>query len=363
MDGPFTLEHRPLRFVRGPGPLYHLAQVWAGLRLTATAVRFRADVVLTMGGAAWFSLFLLPLLGVKVVLTLHGHFWRVARPPRGLDALLWRLNAGFLRRGVAAVMYISDSVAGQVRSLVGPAFAAPMLHFVPTYRPDVFRGVAEAPPPAPPPFRVFYAGRVERSKGVFDLLDVAARFAAEGRAGVEFDLCGDGGALEELRARAKEAGVGDRFRCHGHVQKSVMRGMYQRAHVVIAPTTTDSIEGLNKVVVESVLACRPVVTSRVCPALEYVRDAVVEVPPDDVKAYGDAILRLAEDRGFYESKVRGCAAATGQFYDADRSWGGTLRRVLGMVGVLPAERRAAPPGDAPDAAPAPADVRAVSGAR
>ena len=134
VDGPFTLEHRPLRFVRGPGPLYHLAQVWAGLRLTATAVRFRADVVLTMGGAAWFSLFLLPLLGVKVVLTLHGHFWRVARPPRGLDALLWRLNARFLRRGVAAVMYISDSVAGQVRSLVGPAFAAPMLHFVPTYR-------------------------------------------------------------------------------------------------------------------------------------------------------------------------------------------------------------------------------------
>lgn len=336
-DGPFTIEHRPLRFIKGPGPLYHLGQIWSGLRLTATAARFRADVVLTMGGAAWFSLGLLPLLGVKVIVTLHGHFWRVTHPPRGFDRFVWWLGGRYFRGGPSAYMYISESVMAQVTALAGPGLRAPALRFVPTYRPEMFKGVADAPPPAPPPFRVFYAGRVEHNKGVFDLLEIATRFAAQGRTDIEFDLCGEGGALDELRRRADGAGVAGRFRCHGHVVKPVMRRMYQNAHVVVVPTTTESIEGLNKVVVESVLACRPVVTSRMCPALEYVREAVVEVPPDDVRGYGDAILRLADEPTFYESKVRGCAAATGQFYDPGPSWGGTLRRALGIIGALPAD--------------------------
>jgi glycosyltransferase involved in cell wall biosynthesis len=317
--------------------LYHLGQLWAGLRMVATVLWFRADVLLTMGGAAWYALLPLPLLGVKVIPTLHGHFWRVSHRPRGVDGFLWRLSGGLFRRA-SAVMYISDSVAKQVQSIAGPSLRAPLLHFVPTYRPDVFQGIAESPAPAAPPFRVFYAGRIEREKGVFDLLDIATRFAGEGRTRIEFDLCGTGGALDELRRRAADAGVAGRFRCHGHVVKAVMRQMYEDCHVVVVPTTSDSIEGLNKVVVESVLARRPVVTSRMCPALEYVRDAVVEVPPDDVRAYGDAILRLAEDVPLYQAKVRGCAAATGQFYDPEPGWAATFKRALTLAGLLPAPK-------------------------
>jgi glycosyltransferase involved in cell wall biosynthesis len=84
-----------------------------------------------------------------------------------------------------------------------------------------------------------------------------------------------------------------------------------------------------------VLACRPVVTSTLCPAIEYVRDAVVEVPPDDVRAYGDAILRLADDRVLYAQKRENCAAAGSQFYDPARAWGATLKRVLHLIGLLP----------------------------
>jgi glycosyltransferase involved in cell wall biosynthesis len=335
VDGPFRIEHRALRFLRGPGPLYHLGQLWAGLRMTATVLWFRADVLLTMGGGGWYALLPLPLLGVRVIPTLHGHLWRASHRPRGVDAMLWRLSARLFRRA-AAIMYLSDSIARQVRSMAGPELRAPMLHFVPTYRPEVFRGIAEAPAPPGPPFRVFYAGRIERDKGVFDLLEIATRFAAEGRTSIEFDLCGSGAALDDLRRRAGEAGVAPRFRCHGHVVKSVMRQMYEECHVVVVPTTSDSIEGLNKVVVESVLACRPVVTSRMCPALEYVRDAVVEVRPDDVRAYGDAILRLAEDGALYAAKVRGCAAATGQFYDPEQGWAATFKRALTLAGLLTA---------------------------
>ena len=36
-DGEFRLEHRPVRFGKGPGALYHLGQIWYGLRLTVSA--------------------------------------------------------------------------------------------------------------------------------------------------------------------------------------------------------------------------------------------------------------------------------------------------------------------------------------
>ena len=355
-DGRFRIEHRPLPVPpeRG-GPLFRLGNVWSGLRLTLTAARYRPDVIVTMGGAEWFSLGLIPLLGPKFLVTLHGHLWRVARPPRGLDGLFWWLNGRFLRRHPKAFMAISHSVAEQLRGLIG-ATEAPVQPFMPTYRAALFRPIAAAPPPAPPPYRVFFAGRMEPNKGIFDLLEVAKRFAAEGRTDIEFDLCGEGISLEELRRKVREAGLVDRFRCHGQVAKREMAGWYQRCHLVVVPTTTDSIEGLNKVVIEAVLASRPVVTSRACPALEYVRPGVLEVPPDDVRAYGDAVLRLVDDQALYEQKVRGCAASTEQFYDAANGWGAALRTVLALIGAVGKGRQGASEGRA--ALPSPATASA-----
>ena len=123
--------------------------------------------------------------------------------------------------------------------------------------------------------------------------------------------------------------------CRSDICRGRHAGWYQKAHLVVAPTTSESIEGLNKVVVEAVLAGRPVVTSRVCPALEYVRDAVLEVPPDDTRAYGDAVLRLVDDKALYEQKRRGCASSTEQFYDPAQGWGATLRKALRLIGAMP----------------------------
>src|SRR5687767_10128194 len=54
IDGPFRVEHRPVAFQRGPGPLYYAGQVWSGLLLTGAALRYGADVVVMMSGATWF---------------------------------------------------------------------------------------------------------------------------------------------------------------------------------------------------------------------------------------------------------------------------------------------------------------------
>ena len=107
-----------------------------------------------------------------------------------------------------------------------------------------------------------------------------------------------------------------------------MQRMYSRCHVVIVPTTSQFKEGFNKVVAEAILAGRPAVASSMCPAVAHVRDAAVVVSADDIRAYGDAIIRLCEDRKFYEEKRRACVAAQSQFYDIGHSWAAALKRVL-----------------------------------
>lgn len=330
-DEAFIVEHRPVPFRKGPAPLYHLAQIVSGLRLTLSALRFRADVAVVSGGAHWFTLSLLPLLGVKVLPTLHCVLWRKSRPPRGFNRLVHRLNARFFRRSASAILSLSRDITDQLEELTGGRCPA-VIPFLPSYRRASFEG--DFTPAAPPPFRVLFAGRVEANKGVYDLLAVAERFAREGRTEIEFDLCGTGGALDDLRRRATLAGLAGRFRCHGHLDRRAMRERYAAAHVVVAPTTRAFIEGFNKVVAEAVLAGKPVITSSVCPALEYVRPAVVEVPPDDVAAYGDAILSLADDPALLRAKRHGCAGVQEPFYDVSRSWGVALRRALGRLGAV-----------------------------
>src|SRR5688572_10688175 len=62
-DGDFWMEHRPIPFQKGPGPLYHLAQIWSGIRLTASSVRFGADAAIVSGGTHCFMLRLMSLFG------------------------------------------------------------------------------------------------------------------------------------------------------------------------------------------------------------------------------------------------------------------------------------------------------------
>ena len=339
-DGNFRIEHRPFPAWARGGALYHLSRVWYAMRLVMTSIAGGADVAVVSTCDHWWLLRPLRWMGMKVVPSLHC----VLRSRARKDPVSWleRRNIKFLAES-EVVMAVSHDIAEQLRSLAGDQ-SVNVRVFTPWYRAQSFEGLPTPPEPRKP-FRVFYAGRIERKKGVFDLLAMAKRFAEAGRTEIEFDICGDGGALAQLREDAKAAGVAARFRCHGHLEKPQMREMYGRSHVVIVPTTTEFVEGFNKVVAEAVLAGRPVVTSSVCPALSYVRDAVVEVPPDDVQAYGDAILSLCDDAALYDAKRRGCELAKAQFCDASRSWAATLKSVLAGLGLV--EAPAANAGSAP----------------
>jgi glycosyltransferase involved in cell wall biosynthesis len=323
----FKIDHRPIPLRSSSGIFYHLGQVWYGLRLIVSAIRFKANVAIVADGTThWFVLTLLSWLGVAVIPSLHCTLWRKYVPQRKVEKLILKLSHYFFARCCAAILTVSDEISEQITQFTGNQH--PLIRrFSPTYRRNQFSGI-DAPSDKRSPFRVLFVGRIERDKGVFDLLEIAKRFAASGRQEITFDLCGTGTALESLRVAAHLAGVDSSFVCHGHYHKPQMREMFNQAHVIIVPTRTEFSEGFNKVVAEGVLSGRPIVTSAVCPALPYVREAVVEVTPNDPIAYGDALLELCDNRQFYEQKRRACIALQEQFYDKSRSWGMTLKSVL-----------------------------------
>lgn len=326
-DGRFTIEHRPIPLRKASGILYHLGQLWYGLQLIASAVRFGANAAVVADGTThWFILSLLPLLGVQVIPSLHCGLWRKYMPQCTADKLILKLSQYLFASCCAAILTVSDEISEQVAQLTANRHRL-MRRFSPVYCREQFAGL-DAPSERRSPFRVLFAGRIERDKGVFDLLEIAKRMKTLGRQDITFDLCGNGSALEELRLAAQVAGVDSSFVCHGHCNKTQMREMFNRAHAMIVPTRTDFAEGFNKVVAEGVLSGRPVVTSAVCPAVSYVRDAVVEISPDDLIGYGDALMQLSDDRKFYEQKRRGCLALREQFYDDSHSWGTALKSIL-----------------------------------
>jgi glycogen(starch) synthase len=330
-DGNFKIVQHAMPFERGPGPLYHIGQIYAGLRLVWAAMTFRADMAVIVDGSTyWVVLRILPLLGIRVIASLHCVLYPKYRPLTRLQRALRRISRTFFVRDALRILTMSDDIARQVIETTNGR-QRPTLPFLPTYRRNKFEGIA---PPARgvSPFRVLFAGRIERNKGVFDLLSIAEWFAREGRTDIEFHICGTGSESAELARQAQTAGVTERFHLHGYCNWTAMREQYSAAHVVIVPTTSEFVEGFNQVVAEAVLAGRPVITSEVCPAIVYVREAVVEVQVDDVKAYGDAILQLHDDPVLYAEKVSATSCVREQFYDLDRSWMSALRKALAEAG-------------------------------
>jgi glycosyltransferase involved in cell wall biosynthesis len=358
-DEDFIVVHRPTPFVERSGLLWHLGQLITAIRLVVSAIWFRADVaVIVCGTCHWFPLRVLPLFGIKVVASLHCVMWRKYRPLGSVPKFIRVLNRKFFTKSVSGVLSMSKDITDQLSEMTRGRHK-PVFQFLPTYRASHFQDF-RPPQLDKRPFRVFFAGRIERDKGVFDLLTIAKRFKAAGVNDVVFDVCGTGGAFEELKREVEAAGVGDHFLMHGYCNRPVMREKYCESHVVIVPTTTDFIEGFNQVVSEAVLAGRPVITSAVCPAIYYVKDAVVEVPVDDVQAYGDAILALLNDRELYRRKVEACQPLKAQFYDEDLGWGEALNKALAPLrGVtLPAAEPAPQPPVAAQQPPAPAPIAA-----
>ena len=327
-DGNITVEHWGHPLEGKSGLAYHLAHAKLAARITREALAMKADVVFIGNEPHPFLFAPLAKAGVAVVPAYHCVLWPQFGRPSRARRLLFRADAPFLRSQAKAVMAVSDTILDQVESVAGHA-SSPLVGFIPSFHPNLFDGI-QPPDPSQGPFRVIFVARVEEHKGIFDLIEVARMLRKDGR-NVVFEVCGTGSAFDDAKRRVEQLGLGDTIRLLGWCDRSAIHAAFARSHVVLVPTTTQFVEGFNMVVVEGLLAGRPVVTSRVCPAIEYVQDAVYEVPPDDPRAYANAVAELMDNRERYDELARNSRRCARRF--TDREWGyqSALRHVLTSI--------------------------------
>ena len=319
-DG-ITVAHHPRRVSRLPLVGYHLEQFRYALLLFVLALRYRPRTMIVDSGVTdWIFLAPLRLLGIRIVSNLHNSIWPNGFPPETmLRRLLIACDRMYFRYVADAVFCVSPIVRRQVEQLAENR-PLPIVEFSSRFEDAYFVSNPDAPRHADRPFQVLFAGRVERKKGVFDLLEAARLLDSAVPGGFAYDICGDGRAYDELAQCVAKLGMSGFFRLHGRLGREQLLARYRAAHVVVVPTRSDFCEGYAQVVAEAVLLGRPVVTNLVVPALETLNEAIVESRPDDAPSLAACIRILADDPDLFAVKRSACVRLRADLFDHRRSF-------------------------------------------
>lgn len=331
LEDAFTIDNQPI--TTAGGPRYYMDQLAWHVRVLMKLIAFRPNVLLLTGNQNfWWMLAPLRLFGASIIVSYHAVVWMKLRRPSLAWRLLLQLNRFFILRPAVAIVVTSNDIERQVQHLLGRAAAkVRIVHHLPTYSREQFAGI---PPPdcrRDDPFRINFTSRLVKNKGVYDVIELARWLEAVRPARFRFDICGDGEELSGMQERVAELGLQNLFVFHGFCDMRRLQAVLSATDVCIVPTRSDCEAGFEMTCAEAILAGRPLVTSAVCPALEYVQAAAVEAEPENVASYGDAILKLADDPVFYESKQQACAILQDQFYEEAHGWYAAMKQAFSFV--------------------------------
>lgn len=338
--GRFTICNRHLS--GGSGLSYHVLMVAWHLRVLFRWLRYRPDIVVVTGNQDyWWVLSPLRLLGAQIIPSYHSTLWPKLQKRKPHKAWFTKLNAWSVLKGAPAIVTTSADIADQVKQAIGPERADRIVEHLPTYDRSQFRGMTPVEKLPEWPFHVVYTGRMEENKGVFDLLNAAAKLNRDRPGAYHLHFCGDGTQATRFRQEVDEAKLNDAVTYHGFCEPSLMKAIIDRAHVAVVPTRSDFEAGFEMTCCEAVLCGRPLIASTACPALHYLEGASIAVTPDSAGELHDAIRSVSEDRALFQRLANQCDDMAEQFYDPENSWTYAMRQALSAVRERTVRRHAA----------------------
>lgn len=157
-----------------------------------------------------------------------------------------------------------------------------------------------------PPYRLLYAGRMDRGKGLLTIVEALAVLLARGE-DVVLDFVGwpqrRDTIVDEILDLARALGVEDRVHYHGYKPLGPqLFDFYRRADVyVIASRST---EGFPRTIWEAMAHSLPVVATRVGSIPDFVSDAAVLVKPKDLSSLIEGITRVLHDQNLRRDLIR-----------------------------------------------------------
>lgn len=153
------------------------------------------------------------------------------------------------------------------------------------------------------PVRLFYHGRVDRRKGVLDLLHALPMVAGAWHC----TISGIGPDVDEAQALAADLGLGDRVTFTGYADYEAVPDLYRAHHVFVSPTYA---EGFSNTILEAMASGQAVLSCRSVGVTDCIRDDEngVLVEPGDVPAIAAALTRLVTDNAL-RTRLRETALA------------------------------------------------------
>lgn len=307
---------------------FYRSRISYGLQLAAMARDFGASLAIIDSGTTFpFVLNRFRQFGMAVAVNFHNVRWAQGFEPKSAIKRIERsLDSRFFRSGALAALGCSPACAEQARA--DGAGDLPYFGWTGQYSPAGFPEAPGGAPIAPGGPRITFAGRIERNKGVFDLIPIARGLRDAGLGATRIEVCGDGSALAQLRDAVAASDVADMIDIRGRLERTALLEAYARADLVIVPTRGDFTEGMPLVCAEAMLSYRPVLTSRVSNALPVLGDAVLEAVPEDVDSYVAAIRRFAGNAALRDRLTHATIAAREQFLDPSRSYAAAIDAVI-----------------------------------
>jgi glycosyltransferase involved in cell wall biosynthesis len=168
---------------------------------------------------------------------------------------------------------------------------------------------------------LLFVGTLEPRKNLPVLLRAYARLPASDRAAVHLVLGGGKGWMYQEIFQAVEAlGLGDTVLFPGYLPAEDLPLWYNAADALVYPSV---FEGFGLPVVEALACGTPVLVSDVSSLPEAAGESGVRLPPDDVKAWTEALARALSDAGW-----RAEAGAQGRAHAARFTWGHTAAQTV-----------------------------------
>lgn len=140
--------------------------------------------------------------------------------------------------------------------------------------------------------RLLTVGRLEQEKNPLLVVDLLAELDRRRPGTFRLAWAGEGHLEEAVRARASQRGVAGRLELLGYVAfGGELLRHYREADAFVHISFT---EGVPQVLIEAMATALPVVATDVGGVAAAVGDAALLVPPSDLDAVTDAVLRLAD---------------------------------------------------------------------
>ena len=146
--------------------------------------------------------------------------------------------------------------------------------------------------PAAAPFTLVVTRNLEKLYSVDTAINALAEVLSRGH-DVTLRIAGTGPERKPLMAMADKLGVTDRVTFEGRLDRDGIVRLYQAAHAMVNPATVDNMPNS---VLEALACGVPVISTNVGGVPYIVRDGetALLVPPEDVSALAEAIIRLKQ---------------------------------------------------------------------